>query len=131
MAGLRSGLAKRLNPNDEQFWPGRRASAKRIVYRRQSVEETWTEPDIAKYDGMLKYPEIFYLPEGWAVFFTTIYADYGFLAKSRQDKSPRIFKSLDDASKFLYGHGFKTVIVTLEQYPREEAVRKSKHRSPA
>ncbi len=93
------------------------------------MEETWIESDLAKYDGMLKYPEIFYLPEGWAVFLTTIYADYGFLANAKRDENPRIFGSLDEAARFLYKHGFESVIVTLEQYPKDQAVKKSKHRA--
>ncbi len=91
------------------------------------MEETWVESDLKKYDGMMKYPEIFYLPGGWVILFTTNYGDQGFLVKSKSDRSPREFKTLDDAGKFLYSHGYESTIVTLYEYPIDQIIKKSKH----
>lgn len=91
------------------------------------MEETWVESDLKKYDGMMKYPEIFYLPSGWVILFTTNYGDQGFLVKSKEDSSPREFKTLDDAAKFLYSHGYESTIVTLYEYPVDQIIKKSKH----
>ena len=91
------------------------------------MEERWTESDLKKYEGMMKYPEIFYLPDGWVILFTTNYGDHGFLVNSRHDPSPRGFKTLDEIAKFLYSHGFESTIVTLHEYPRDQIMKKSKH----
>lgn len=91
------------------------------------MEETWVESDLKKYDGMMKFPEIFYLPSGWVILFTTNYGDQGFLVKSKTDRSPREFKTLDDAAKFLHSHGYESTIVTLYEYPADQIVKKSKH----
>ena len=91
------------------------------------MEEAWIEADLKKYDGMMKFPEIFYLPSGWVILFTTNFGDHGFLVKSKQDASPREFRTLDEASKFLHGYGYESIIVTLSEFPVEQIPKKSKH----
>lgn len=91
------------------------------------MEETWTESDLKKYKGTMKFPEIFYLPRGWVVLFTTNYGDHGFLVNSKHDRTPREFGTLDEAARFLHSHGFDSTIVTLSEYPVDQMIRKSKH----
>ncbi len=91
------------------------------------MEETWIESDLKKYDGMMKYPEIFHLPSGWVILFTNIYGDHGFLVKSKYDRTPREFSSIDEAARFLVKHNYESTIVTLSEYPVEQIASKSHH----